>query len=215
MLTRALIVINIIAYIWETTTGNVNSGQSLVNHGALFGPYVVGRGEWWRVFTSEFLHGGLLHIATNMIALYQVGTFVELLYGRVRFAIVYFLAIVGAGVSVIWFNFDVPTIGASGAVFGLFGALLAAGLRLGKPGRALVQQSAGVIILNLILGFTLFAGFVSNAGHIGGLLAGMLAGFVLFMGPRYNEIRAREAQPETAAIPAGTQLYEPAPPVHE
>ncbi|GAC1406229.1 MAG: rhomboid family intramembrane serine protease [Candidatus Velthaea sp.] len=214
MLTRALIVINILAYIWESTTGNLNSGQSLVDHGALYGPYVQ-RGEWWRIFTSEFLHGGLLHIATNMIALYQVGTFVELLYGRVRFAIVYVLAIVGAGVSVVLFNFDVPTVGASGAVFGLFGALLAAGLRLGKPGRQLVQQSAGVIILNLVLGFTVFAGFISNAGHIGGLVLGLIAGFLLFMGPRYNEMRERESSSEAVAVAAGQQIYEPAPPVRE
>ncbi len=196
MLTRLLIGANVLVFLWELTTGDTGDGRVLVRDGGLFGPYVAD-GQWWRLFTAAFLHAGWLHIATNMFALYQVGTFVELLYGRVRMAIIYVLAIVGSGIAVYWFSFDAPTVGASGAIFGLFGALTAAGLRLGKTGRDLVQQSAGIIILNLILGFTVFR-FVSNAAHIGGLIAGLLFGFALFRMPRHLAA-ARAAAPVAVA----------------
>jgi rhomboid protease GluP len=193
MLTRYLIAANVLVFLWELSTGDTGDGRVLVHDGGLYGPYVA----------AGFLHAGWLHIATNMFALYQVGTFVELLYGRVRMAIIYVLAIIGSGIAVVWFSFDAPTVGASGAIFGLFGALTAAGLRLGKTGRDLVQQSAGIIVLNLILGFTVFR-FVSNAAHIGGLIAGLLFGFALFRLPAHLAA-ARAAAP--AQVEDGT-FYE-------
>lgn len=207
MLTRLLIAINVVVYVWEVTTGDVNSTRSLIAHGALYGP-AVSAGEWWRVVTGEFLHGGLLHIATNMFALYQVGRFVELLYGRTRMGAIYAFGILGAGISVLWFNYAETTVGASGAIFALFGALLAAGLQLGARGRSIVQQSAGIIILNLVLGFTVFQ-HISNAGHIGGLIAGFLLGYVLFLTiPR--RVMAEHAMVATQPVPTddGT-VYEP------
>ena len=202
MLTRLLIAVNVIVFCWELSTGDTSDGYVLVKDGALYGQ-LVAAGQWWRIFTAAFLHAGWLHIATNMFALYQVGTFVELLYGRARMAIIYFLAIIGSGVAVYYFSYDAPTVGASGAIFGLFGALTAAGLRLGKTGRDLVQQSAGIIILNLILGFTVFR-FVSNAAHIGGLIAGALVGLLLFRLPRHL-VAAQAAQP--VAVDRG-MMYE-------
>ena len=136
MLTRILILVNVLVYVGETLTGGPDSSY-LVANGLLVGANVA-HGEYYRIVTSEFLHANFFHIATNMFALYQVGTYVETLYGSTRMAIIYALAILGAGISVVWFNYSIPTLGASGAVFGLFGALLAAGLRLGKPGRQLV-----------------------------------------------------------------------------
>lgn len=196
MLTRILIAANVLVFLWELSTGDTGDGRVLVDDGGLYGPYVAA-GQWWRIGTAAFLHAGWLHIATNMFALYQVGTFVELLYGRIRMAVVYVLAIVGSGIAVLWFSYDAPTVGASGAIFGLFGALTAAGLRLGKTGRDLVQQSAGIIVLNLILGFTVFR-FVSNAAHIGGLIAGFVVGLALFRMPR-QLATARTAAPVAVA----------------
>jgi rhomboid protease GluP len=192
VLTRLLIAANVIVFLWELSTGDTSDGRVLIRDGGLFGP-LVAAGEWWRIFTAAFLHAGWLHIATNMFALYQVGTFVEVLYGRARMAVIYVLAVIGSGIAVYWFNYDAPTVGASGAIFGLFGALTAAGLRLGKPGRDLVQQSAGIIILNLVLGFTVFR-FVSNAAHIGDLIAGAVVGFVLFRMPEHL-VAAQAAAP--------------------
>jgi len=202
VLTRLLIALNVLVFFWELSTGDTSDGNVLVRDGGLYGPYVAA-GQWWRVFSAAFLHAGWLHIATNMFALYQVGTFVELLYGRARMAIIYVLAIIGSGIAVYWFNYSAPTVGASGAIFGLFGALTAAGLRLGKPGRDLVQQSAGIIILNLVLGFTVFR-FVSNAAHIGGLIAGAVFGFLLYRVPQHS-IAAQAAEP--VAVEDG-QIYE-------
>ena len=202
MLTRLLIAANVLVFFWELSSGDTSDGRVLVRDGGLYGPYVAA-GEWWRIFSAAFLHAGWLHIATNMFALYQVGTFVELLYGRARMAIIYVIAIIGSGIAVYFFNYDAPTVGASGAIFGLFGALTAAGLRLGKPGRDLVQQSAGIIILNLVLGFTVFR-FVSNAAHIGGLVAGALFGFLLFRLPQHL-VAAQAAAPVTVE---DGQIYE-------
>jgi membrane associated rhomboid family serine protease len=176
-LTNALIVINVIAFIWQSTT----NGGAGYDHGYLIGRDVVQHGEWWRIITSGFLHFGIAHIALNMLALYQVGNLVELLFGKFRFMLLYLIALVGAGLAVVWFNYDQPTLGASGAIFGLFGALVAVGLRLGSRGRSLISQVLPIIILNLV--FTFAVPGISAAGHVGGLITGFLAGLVLFMVP--------------------------------
>ena len=89
----------------------------------------------------------------------------------------YTLSLLGAGVAVVWFNFDIPTVGASGAIYGIFGALVAIGLRLGKRGRGLVTQTLPIILINLALTFAI-PGF-SAAGHIGGLITGFVVGLFL------------------------------------
>ena len=178
MLTRLLIAVNVIAYIWEQVAGI----QKVATQGGLVGVYVLA-GQWWRIFTSVFLHADLMHIAFNMFALYQVGTFVEMIYGTPRMAIIYTVAAVGGGVAVTYFAPDSLTIGASGAIFGLFGALGVAGFRLGQRGRAILQQSTGIIVINLIISF-LPGSNISYQAHIGGLIAGTLCGLLLFRTPR-------------------------------
>jgi membrane associated rhomboid family serine protease len=155
---------------------------------------LVRQGEWWRIVTGAFLHGGLLHIALNMFALYQVGRFVEAVTGPVRMLAIYLVAMVGSGVAVTLLQPEAPTVGASGAIFGLFGALVAIGLRLGRPGRALIAQTLPIIVINLVFGFSVAN--ISNAGHIGGLLAGFVAGFALFM--------MRPRAPEPIVVDAAT-----------
>lgn len=180
MLTRILIAINLIVYGWEYASGAQSTDPSFVHHGALVGTYVQS-GEWWRIFTAAFLHGPPLHILFNMFALWQVGSLVEAVYGTPRMAVLYLLSAFGSGLLVTYVDPQSATIGASGAIFGLFGAILAAGLGMGKGGKELVQQSLGIIILNLLIGFTLPN--ISNSGHIGGLIAGFLVGLVLFRKP--------------------------------
>lgn len=175
-ITNFLILVNVLAYVWEVTTGGPDA-----DHGQLVGVAVVQYGEWWRIFTAAFLHANLLHIAFNMFALYQVGNVVEALYGKVRFILLYVVAIVGSGLAVVAFNYDIPTLGASGAIFGLFGALVAVGLRLGQRGRSLIWQVLPIIGLNLV--FTVSVPGISIAAHVGGLLTGFVAGLVLFMMP--------------------------------
>lgn len=186
-LTNLLVAINIAVYLAELATGGDQRG-SVVQSGILYGPAVVQGGEWWRVVTGAFLHGSIPHIAFNMFALYQVGNLIEALFGRVRFALLYAIALLGSAAVVLWFSYDQPTLGASGAIFGLFGALVAVGLRLGKRGRALIGQVVPVVAINLV--FTFAVPGISAAGHVGGLITGFLAGLVLFMLPSQHRERA-------------------------
>jgi rhomboid protease GluP len=154
----------------------------LYAHGGLYGP-VLQNGQWWRIVTSAFLHGSDMHLLFNMIALFQVGTFVELIYGTPRMAIIYAVAGLIGGVAVTEYTPDVVTIGASGAIFGLFGALAVAGFRLGERGRSIMQQTTGIIVINLAI--SLWPGSnISIADHVGGLIAGTFCGLVLFRIPR-------------------------------
>ncbi len=182
MLTRVLVAINVIVFVWERITGVLNTNEALETHGGLIGTDVLA-GDWWQIFTSAFLHASETHLLFNMIALWQVGTFVELIFGTPRMAIIYFLAAIGSGVAITYFTPNDLTIGASGAIFGLFGALAVAGFRLGARGRSMMKQTTGIIVINLLIGF--LPGLnISMTGHVGGLVAGTLAGLVLFRMPR-------------------------------
>ena len=174
-LTNLLVAINLIVFVWELATGGPD-----VDHGWLYGP-AVSSGEWWRIFTGAFLHGSWAHVGLNMFALFQVGNIVELLYGRVRYALLYVLSIIGSGAAVLAFSYNLPTLGASGAIFGLFGALVAVGLRMGSRGRGLIGQVLPIIVINLV--FTFAVPGISAAAHVGGLITGFVVGLVLFMVP--------------------------------
>jgi rhomboid protease GluP len=216
VLTRVLVAINVIVYLWERFSGVLTSDPSMVDHGALVGA-LVEQGQWWRIVTSAFLHGNELHIVFNMIALWQVGSYVEMIYGTPRMAVIYAISMLGGGLLItLWTPAD-PTIGASGAIFGLFGALVVAGMRLGQPGRQLLQQSVGIIVLNLIIGFTLPG--ISNAGHIGGLVAGFACGIAVFRTPRPQPVRAQpgyaqriDARNDLGVVTIDQPADDPAPP---
>ena len=192
-ITNVLVAINVLFFLWELATGGPE-----VDHGQLFGPAVVAEHQWWRIFAAAFLHGSIPHVALNMIALYQVGNIVEQMFGKLRFVLLYTIAIIGSGLAVLYFNFGVPTLGASGAIFGLFGALVAVGLRLGPRGRSLIGQVLPIIVINLV--FTFAVPGISAAAHVGGLITGFLAGLVLFMMPSQRRY-AYAAFAEPAAVP--------------
>jgi rhomboid protease GluP len=177
------VAINVIAYVWLELTGGLTTNLALLNHGALLGDACTQYGEWWRVITGGFLHGGIAHIGFNMLALVQLGTAVEDEYGKSRFLLIYFIALIGSGLAVVYAAPHDLTVGASGAIFGLFGAHVAVGLRIGgKQGRAMIMQVVPILVLNLA--FTFAIPNISKAGHVGGLIIGLLAGLVLFMMPR-------------------------------
>lgn len=192
MLTRVLVAINVIAFLWEYLVGVNNA----LDAGGLLGTAVMA-GDWWRIVTSAFLHENITHILFNMIALWQVGTYVELIYGAPRMALIYAVAMVGGGLTVTYFQPNIITIGASGAIFGLFGALAIAGLRLGERGKQIMQQTTGIIVINLAIGF--IPGMnISVTDHIGGLIAGTLCGLLLFRMPRPRQPVAVEGAPAYA-----------------
>lgn len=147
----------------------------------------LAQGEWWRLVTPLLVHSPttLLHILFNMYALWIAGPLVEGIYGSGRFAAMYLLCGVAASVASLIFT-PGPSVGASGAIFGLFGVLFAA-MRTHQPlvdrrARALATQIGVLIVINLAIGFGLMGRVVDNAAHVGGLAAGLWLGFILVPG---------------------------------
>ncbi|KOX35393.1 protease [Saccharothrix sp. NRRL B-16348] len=178
VVTPVLIAVNVLFFaITAAQAGSVagNQRSALFLELVMYTPAVAWDGEWWRLVTSGFLHFGPLHLALNMIALYVLGRDLEPVFGKLRFSAVYGVSLLGGGLAVYLFGgIDTVVAGASGAVYGLMGAMLVAVLRLKlNPGPAL-----GVIGLNVVLSFTLPG--ISLLGHIGGLVIGaaLTAGLV-------------------------------------
>jgi len=188
--TWVLLGINIVVWLAMTAAGGSTDSQVLFSFGAKYGPAILG-GEYWRLFTSMFLHIGLMHLGVNSYALYALGPEAERFFGRARFLAVYLLTGVLSSVTSYLIS---PTLaaGASGAIFGLVGALGAFFIHerdvLGAPGRRRLNNLASVVVVNLIIGFTVPN--IDNAAHMGGLLAGLLIGWIL--------------SPEYEVVPPGT-----------
>jgi membrane associated rhomboid family serine protease len=191
MITRFLIAVNVVAFLWEVYAGGPDvfgsfqsdRSQQVLIGAALIPVAVLHYGQWWRILTGAFLHGGLLHIGVNMMSLWFLGRFIEFALGPWRMLLVYMASLVVSGLGVVYFSAPtVPTLGASGAIFGLFGALFAIGFKLGKPGMDLVRANIGILALNLIITFTVPA--ISWQAHVAGLLAGFLLTFAIYVPPR-------------------------------
>jgi membrane associated rhomboid family serine protease len=140
----------------------------------------VARGEYWRLWTVTLLHGSELHLAFNMYALYLSGRIVERWYGSLPFLAFYLACAAAGSIASFVFGGDAPSVGASGAIFGLFGLLLTAG-RLHHPvdrqSRALVGQLGMLIVINLLFGAVVPG--IDNAAHLGGLVAGLWLGALI------------------------------------
>ncbi|MET0983338.1 MAG: rhomboid family intramembrane serine protease [Telluria sp.] len=155
--------------------------QQLVDWGSNYGRRTL-NGEWWRLASSMFLHGSIWHLGFNMLALWQVGRVTERIFGSARFVGLYLLAgLSGSIASVLW-NPQVNSVGASGAIFGIIGGLLAF---LGRPNSGVPPTVVSELRSSLVpfLLFSLWMGFIyphtDNAAHIGGLAGGWLAGHLL------------------------------------
>lgn len=163
-------------------------GVSLVGRAALIGygnfrdvgEIGVAEGEWWRLITSGFLHGGALHLAFNMFALWNLGEALERVLGSVRFAAAYLATLLAGSFGVMLLSPNSVTVGASGAVFGLFGLLLMLQLSRSIP----LRQTGLGMVLALNLGITFLIPNISIGGHLGGLAGGALIGLALFGLPR-------------------------------
>lgn len=214
MITRFLIALNVIGFLWEVSVagpgmlsfsggGNI---ERVLQEGSLFPAAVLQDGQWWRIITGGFLHGGLLHIGVNMLSLWYLGRFIEYGIGPWRMLFIYMASLIAAGLGVVYFSAPlVPTVGASGAIFGLFGALFAIGLKLGKPGMELIRANVGILVLNLIITFAVPA--ISWQAHISGLVAGFVLTLAIYAPPR-------RVQPVVVDADTGTEFeteYEPPP----
>jgi membrane associated rhomboid family serine protease len=187
--TQALIAINVLVFIGETATGTSLGGANnfhpgtLFEKGALFGPLIAQSHEYWRLVTAGFLHDGVLHILFNMVFLYFMGQMLEPAIGRLNFAIVYFVSLLAGSFGALLFQPLGLTIGASGACFGVLGALIVVahyrGLSIWQSGLGLT------LIINLV--FSLSVPGISIGGHLGGVVGGAICGWLLVnLGERRN-----------------------------
>jgi len=175
--TIGLVALNLIAYVYtglQSVQGfndpEASPPSSLFNRWELVPQFVHGNNDYYQLLTSAFLHVSLLHIGSNMLALVVIGPPLEAVLGRWRFGAVYLLAALGGSAAVYAFGAALgPTVGASGAIFGLFGAALVLVRRLGLDPQWLI----GIIALNFVLTFSIPD--ISKLGHIGGFVTGVLA----------------------------------------
>ncbi|MEP7343069.1 MAG: rhomboid family intramembrane serine protease [Acidobacteriota bacterium] len=181
--TYGLVAINVIYYFIVSWFGLESA--TLIAFGAKTNA-LLREGDWFRLVTPIFIHGGLLHLFFNSYVLWANGPLVEWLYGSARFLLIYLLSGIGGVIgSYVWQeavkNADVPSVGASGALFGLFGLLAVFGYRFKEVPtnfqRALRSSVLPAIVINLIIGFSV--DFIDNGGHIGGLVVGALLAFVI------------------------------------
>lgn len=168
----SLIAVNVAVFVMQVAS------PALQYRLALF-PVAVAGGQYYRLLTSAFMHYGIVHILFNMWALYVLGPPLEQHLGRLRFATLYLLSALGGSVVVYLFSpLNAATAGASGAIFGLFGATLVAAKRLNLDVRWLV----GLIVVNLVITFTVPG--ISWQGHLGGLVTGALVALAYLNAPR-------------------------------
>jgi membrane associated rhomboid family serine protease len=176
VVTKVLIGVNVAAFLLMTALGGsaTRPRGTVFENGAIFGP-LVADGEWWRLVSGGFLHAGFLHLAMNMYLLFLLGKELEPALGRARFTLVYATSLLGGSLGVMLLSPNSVTVGASGAIFGLMGALVVLQLRANQnPWNSGI---GGLVAVNLLITF-LIPG-ISIGGHIGGLLAGAAAGAVV------------------------------------
>lgn len=177
--TYTLIAVNVGVFVAQLAT----SGSRLVLEYGMVPTGVAAFGEWWRLITSAFLHapGSIFHILFNMWALFVLGPSLEALLGRLRFAALYGLSALGGSALILLSGPpDVPSIGASGAIFGLFGATFVVAKRLNLDTRWIV----GLLAINLVITFTIPA--ISWQAHVGGLVTGLVVAAAYAYAPRAN-----------------------------
>lgn len=189
--TIALIVLNTIVFLLMTMKGVSflsPTAESALRWGADYGPFTLS-GQWWRMFTSLFVHFGIIHLFFNMLVLFNIGPFIESLAGRISFLILYIVSGLGGGAASLFWHPTTVSAGASGAIFGLYGALLAFLLRHRKTiaPEALKSLRKGAL---LFVGYNFLFGLlpvIDMAAHMGGLIAGFLVAlFLLQRTPKEN-----------------------------
>ncbi len=189
-LTYTLIALNVLVYLFSAffshSIVDMNM-ETLVHMGALFGPYAVQKGEWWRLFTAMFLHGGMTHILMNMFSLYLVGRAAEMYFDVKSYLSIYLFSGLIGGLASLSMHPESVGVGASGAIFGVFGALagffLAHRDKIGTHFKSFMKDFAIIIGINLVIGFSIPA--VDVSAHVGGLFVGMLGGFLISKNPKF------------------------------
>ncbi len=190
--TYTIIAINVLVFLAMYLFGQGSMDTAtLVNFGAAFRPFIL-EGQYFRLITSGFIHIGLLHLLFNNVALYFIGPQVENMFGKGRYLIIYFVTILFASLLSLLFIGDSISAGASGAIFGLLGALLYFGYHhRAYFGNAIFSQIIPLILINLMIGFSVSG--INNAAHIGGLISGVMAAAAVGIKYKTNDFEQKNA----------------------
>ena len=181
--TVALIVVNVAVFMIMTMFGDTEDAVFMLQHGAMYEPFVIQQHEYYRIITCLFLHFGIEHLLNNMVMLGALGWNLELEIGKVRFLVIYFVSGIAGNILSLFYDLSTenPAVsaGASGAIFGLMGALLyVVILNRGRLGRLSGRGMLIMVVLSLYFGFA--SSGVDNFAHIGGLVSGFILAIILY-----------------------------------
>ena len=189
-ITYTLIGINILVYIFSAFFSQSiidMDNRVLVNMGALFGPLTVLESQWWRLFTAMFLHGGMTHLLMNMFSLYLIGRGVEQYFNTTSYVSLYLFSGLLGGLVSLYMHPQSVGIGASGAIFGIFGAMagffIAHREHIQEHTKAFMKDFAMILGINLVLGFSIPS--IDVSAHISGLVVGFIGGYILSKNPKW------------------------------
>lgn len=185
-----LVIVNVLVFIFGIYAQNVMGWDELIFEGGIHSVAVLDQGEYWRLITAGFIHADIIHILFNVgFGIYLISAGLERVIGSVRFSIIYFVGLIGSSIVVLYFTDDVQgsffsgyeyiyTAGASGAIFAVIGALLF--ITFMRPDLLSANEAASIrqlVLINVI--FTFAVSGISITGHLGGLLVGLLLGYVV------------------------------------
>jgi len=181
--TVALIIINVLYFIFLTAKGGTEDAELMLKWGAAYTPYILEDHQYWRLLVSCFMHFGISHIVNNMLVLYILGDNLERALGHVKYLIFYLLCGIGANVFSMYVNINSNNYavgaGASGAIFGVMGGLLwAVLLNRGQLEDISARQLVIMLLFSLYYGFA--SGGIDNAAHIGGLMIGFVLSMLMY-----------------------------------
>lgn len=187
--TTGLIVINVLVFFLLSLRGDTESGYFMLQYGAMYEPLVTEGHEYYRLITSLFLHFGIQHLLNNMVMLGALGYQLENEIGRIKFLLIYFISGIGGNLCSLYWNVShgeqVISAGASGAIFGLMGALLyIVAVNRGRLGRLSGRGMLIMVALSLYFGLT--SSGVDNSAHVGGLICGILITVLLYRRKRMD-----------------------------
>jgi len=178
--TKFISVSLVTVYVFQFLLGNV-----LIANFALFAPSVA-NGKWWLLITAGFLHGSIFHLLFNVYILWVIGSQLESIVGNIKFLIIYYVSLVGGSLASYWFSpFGSYSIGASGAIFGLMGAMLV----IGRKRNVDISQITTLVVINVVIGFVLSG--IDWRAHLGGLAAGAFIAWVLLNATSLKEKNQR------------------------
>lgn len=184
ILTIALIAINVLVFLLELSRGDSMDPNVAIDLGASFTPYILENGEWYRLFNSMFIHFGIEHLGSNMIALIAIGQYVEWYFGRVKFLIIYILSglvgnLLSMGVELFFTHNYFVSAGASGAISGLFGAMII--LAIDPETKKIFSLPRAIIAMILLIVPGIGNTGIDVMSHIGGIIGGFITAYIFYL----------------------------------